>query len=216
MRRLQIQSARIYGVTLLVGMLCSAALPTQADPLYDIAGEAVLTGNNSCGGPCLETIDFNFVVDTGFFDPFFQAYSYQIVSAVGTVSGVLGSRSGPFCTAPCDAALRTPANSNHIDANYLSSYSAPADEIDITLTGNLQSAPTAPTIRSVHLYRCENAACDATFGDVIGLTGYPGAFIEASSLHYTVTGVPESGNLVPLGIGMLILLVGIKARVRSA
>jgi hypothetical protein len=39
------------------------ALPIRADALYDVSGTATLTGNDTCGGVCVETINFAFQLD---------------------------------------------------------------------------------------------------------------------------------------------------------
>jgi hypothetical protein len=39
------------------------ALPARADTFFDISGTATLTGNDTCNGPCVETINFAFQMD---------------------------------------------------------------------------------------------------------------------------------------------------------
>jgi hypothetical protein len=39
------------------------ALPIRADALYDVTGTITLTGNDTCNGRCIETIDFSFQFD---------------------------------------------------------------------------------------------------------------------------------------------------------
>jgi len=53
---------------LLVVLLC--AVPAVAESVYQVSGDIILTGNNACSGPCVETIKFSFDLEYGSFPPY--------------------------------------------------------------------------------------------------------------------------------------------------
>lgn len=213
----RIQSLYMFLFTLAVlGMLCLANTPLQADPinsLYDVTGTMTITGNNVCTpSPCRETIDFSFLYGYNYNSAFGVYDAYVVPSSISVSSfGALGSSFGysgqignpqPGCDT--HAVIGEPA-----DANYMP-FLAGGTEIDLDACGNLQTTPVAPSFFVSELYSCGNATCESDFVPPSRMGVNPGIFLPGT-VHTNVAAVPEGGTsleylaiaLVPIGFAIL-------------
>lgn len=193
--------SRLCRVISLVGLVCLFfALPVHADTMYTVNGTMTLVGNNACGSPCTETIDFSF--DLGWqYDQTFAGYLGYATDIAANWSGALGTFSENSAG---------PSTFGGPGFNYLGFFDPSGDELDLYLNPNPVPAPTTPTFNGADLYSCGGATCVTDFYPYSPTpTTLPvlGIFLGAS-VTYTVT-TPEPATLIMLAIGMLALaLVG--------
>lgn len=176
-----------------VGLLFLAVVPAHADslvgPPYNVTGSVVFTGNNACGGVCMETVNFSFtfqwVDTTGVFGPGIYG-SYIPGSFSATQSGSMGS-------API-----TMSNDGHIiccgPGTYIpmNAFNGELD-LDVSLFGSSPN-PGLPTVGDAFLFSC-NAQCFQDFAPRIGVN-------EGYTATYTVTAAPEPASLGMLAAGL--------------
>jgi hypothetical protein len=188
---------------LLLAALLLAALPSRADSLYQITGTATLTGNNACGGPCIETIDFTFDFDEQL------VYGTQyMLTPVGESTAV----SGPLNLLLASGGLVTAEPGlGGFNTNYLDFFDAGLeDEIDMWVNENLQPLPFIPEIAGVDMYSCNSAVCIADFCPSFFYCR-PGGPNEGIYLTGTVTshteqiGTPEPSELGLMALGAALL-----------
>jgi hypothetical protein len=201
---------RLVPFALSLGISCLVSVPAQANPLYDVTGELTIPGSSTaCGGPCVETMDFSFQIDAGFFDTsFYNAYTYIITASQETASGPIG-QFHRITESPSFGGISVPSSSGAGDSDFIPYADSGGDEIDIHLLGNLQSVPTAPTIGWVDLFTCRSALCAQDFPGP-GEFGLPQH--QLGTVEYTVTAVSEPEY--PWLIAGMVSLVGIIARLR--
>jgi len=168
--------------------------PASADslvgPAYNVTGSVVFTGNNACGGVCMETVDFTFtfqwVNTTGVFGPGIYG-SYVPGSLMVTQSGSMGS--APITT----------LNDGHIyccgPGTYIpmGAFNGELD-LDVSLFGTSPD-PGLPTVFGAFIYSC-NTECFQDFAPRIGVN-------EPYAATYTVTAAPEPASALLLGGAML-------------
>jgi hypothetical protein len=146
---------------LLLAAFLLAALPSRADSLYEVTGTATLTGNNVCGGPCIETIDFTFDFDEGL-----AAGGYGTLYTL-TLVGQSNALSGPLNLSPvAGGPVTAEPGAGGPATNYLAFFSSsgiPIDEIDVWVSENLEPLPFIPGITGMDLYACNSAACIPDF-----------------------------------------------------
>jgi hypothetical protein len=142
-----------------VAALLVLALPSRADSVYEITGTATLTGNNVCGGPCIETIDFTFdFTEQLAATSYGNLYTLNLVGESSTSSGPLDSLSLVL-----DKLLNPMPGTGSSNANYLAFQNSGIDEIDLWVNENDQPLPFIPTIAGTSLYGCNSAPCIADF-----------------------------------------------------
>ena len=183
----------------LVCLLFLSIIPASADslvgPAYNVTGSVVFTGNNACGGVCMETVDFSFtfqwVNTTGLFGPGIYG-SYVPGSFSATQFGTMGST--PI----------TSGNDGHIfccgPGTYIPMQAFNGElDLDVSLFG-ASPDPGLPIVGDAFLYTC-GGACFNAFGPRVGAS-------EGYATNYTVTAAPEPGVMQLLGAAMLCVVVG--------
>jgi hypothetical protein len=185
-------------VSLALALLTLTATRAGATEIYRylVEGSLTVNGNNACGGPCLEKLDFSFQLEYvkdsfGSWAPVWL--SSANVTAVGPLSGF---------TVPEPFGRPT----------YVPFFNAAGDEIDLSYsqTTFLPTDPTvAPTFSLVNLWGCRSEACWSGF-----VPADWGAFSQgAHAFNLPVWGtaevtsrrvaMPEGGStLVMLGLGL--------------
>jgi hypothetical protein len=183
----------IWGMLLTVALF---ALPARADAIYDISGTATLTGDDSCNGLCIETINFSFQLDE---QPVPTAPGYDGLFAKNisiTASGPLGP---PLLT----------GNSDFVEDKYMGiafgkDYDSELSEFDLTMNPfPPPSFPFAPEFIGGYLYSCASASCFG-FCPITGPT-CGGTVTTQSSITDPgdPVGTPEPGSLALLSLGLL-------------
>jgi len=191
---------------LILGMLLGAilfALPARADTIYDINATATITGNDACGGPCVETLTFSFMLEQ--VDPF---NTTVLPGGTFTSSGPIPYGSGPM-----------PGESPEADAfgDLRFFYSPPGgfgtDELDLAIGCVSTPFPCTPSLLGgATLYSCGDMTCvsDFCFGDCSNLApNYEGG-VASGPIVGTITVVnPPSATPEPGEAGLLMLGVGL-------
>lgn len=204
------RSSTLFLLLTLVNLLPFVTMPAYADSVpvasYAIYGTLSVTGNNSCGGPCVETITYSFTLDyfqvtlasfrfapmepclvdlvSGLTSTCYQAASVGpvLVSASGPL-GIFGDKGYGCCW---------------FDGGYYIPFvNAQNDEIDLFLgPGTTYPASGIPTPYAVdsHLYICGSGTCGVDFGNNV---------FGTAEFTATPLGVPEPSTLALLATGML-------------
>ena len=195
----------------LLAALLLLALPSRADTLYEVTGTATLTGNNVCGGTCVETIDF-----TLNFDEQLASTSFGTLYTL-TLVGESSTSSGPVNLGLAfDGLINTQPGPGNSDVNYLAFENLNAnpgtgtDEIDVWVNENDQPLPFVPLIVGSDMYACNSAACVPDFCpswfpcNTSG--GNFGIFLNGSVTSETrLIATPEPSELGLLALGALLL-----------
>jgi hypothetical protein len=179
-----------------VCLLFLAVIPASADslvgPAYNFVGSIIFSGNNVCGGTCVETVDFSFIfqwVDTtGVFGPGIYG-SYIPGSFWATQSGSMGS--API-TSPNDGHIFCCGPGTYIP---MQAFNGELD-LDVSLFGTGPD-PGLPIVSGAFLFSC-NSECFNEFAPRIGAS-------EAYPVTYTATAVPEPSSVALLAGAMLLL-----------
>ncbi len=179
-------------LTLLILFFVSCA-PAFADQVYDVTGTVTLTGNNACSGPCIEILDFSFLV------------TYQ-PDCCGTLTQIVLPGSTTTSTGPL-----APFALGAAPVNYFAFFNSAHDEIDVFGPGfdGERTAVPYPNLIGAELYGCgfsgEDALCVTDFVP----PGSPSfGHVTSAALEYTVTAAPELSTLgyLAAGAGVLALL----------
>jgi hypothetical protein len=176
-----------------------SAVPARADSIpasFDINGSMTLTGNNSCSGPCVETINFSFALE----------YAASCIYGACVVGPVHTSESGPLgiFNAPYDLSVDR--------GYYLGFFNATptraGDEIDLYLNLFNSSGNPGPTALPSDLYACETANCVNDgfnrYPGTGGLAGF-GLYNFDVAAQFTATKVPEPSTWSLLACGIIAL-----------
>jgi hypothetical protein len=188
----------------ILAALLLLALPSRADSLYEVTGTATMTGNNVCGGPCVEAVNFTFDLDESF-DPVNNWYFLTVDAASYSASGPL---TGP--------ALGTTFRQ---DMGYYLPIAFTGNgnsEFDLYFTGDNEPQPFVPGVFDEDIYSCGDQTCLDDFcppADAQCQEAPPvyGLFIDRSSIEETVTPLqvvtpePSESGLLALGIALLAL-----------
>jgi hypothetical protein len=180
-------------------LLCCAA-PAYADSIFTVTGSTTITGNDVCGGPCIDTINFVFSVTYQKIQP--HEYLAQLLP------GWTLSSTGPL--APFNVLFST-------SDNFFALFNASGNEIDLNGPNGdaeLASIPF-PKLVDAELYGCGNpfvATDPVCVTDFVppGGTSF-GHVLSASSLSYKVVDPPGGPKSVPEPSVMALLLAGFVA-----
>ena len=187
---------------LLVLFVC--AVPVAADTVYQVTGSATITGNPVCGGsPCIETVNFSFLVDYLLVYP--GAYDPYVENLVSVIS--IGS-TGPLA----------PFNRMGAIADYFGFFNSAGDEIDVNgpyADGSNAPAPF-PDLRDSELYGCSVPADPICVHDFVPPGGPSFGHVRFGTLRYSFSAVPEGSTrlhlLVGVGLGLLGMLAVTRVR----
>jgi hypothetical protein len=212
------RNSKLFLLLIVVGLFSFLSVPAHAAPApvasFAINGTLSITGNNNCGGPCVETVEYSFTLDYFLITaanvpapPTIQAGCYadlvngltQSCYQASSVGPVLASSSGPLAFFGDNGA----GCCYFYNAYYLPLVNAliypEADEIDLEI-GNIVTYPSAgiPTPYAIDsvLYSCTSAACQADFG-------YP--HYGSAEFAATRVPVPEPSTLILVALGILAL-----------
>jgi hypothetical protein len=160
------------------------ALPIRADALYDVSGTATLTGNDTCGGVCVETINFAFQLDE---QPYPDNSGLALIVTNGSVeaTGPLGPATGigGFVGDKWASVAFGPPNSQGFWTEFdLTIYPFPPPNM-----------PFSPQFGEF-LYSCTTAEC---FGFCPQTPSGVGNCIQNETLQYTVTDPPGGSVQTP-------------------
>jgi len=189
---------------LLVVLLC--AVPAVAESVYQVSGDIILTGNNACSGPCVETIKFSFDLEYGSFPPY--GPSVAVLPGATTQSfGPLASFVGPSSTTAF-------VPYSLFCCQYIGFFNSFLDEIDLDVVANSSSAPQ---ITGADLYGCGTfQALDPTcVADFVPPNGSPVGTFLGATVQATVTeisSVPEESTVVDLLAGLCLLWLILRYR----
>jgi hypothetical protein len=191
-------------------LLCAVA--ANADTIYNVAGTAVVTGNNACGGPCIETIDFSMQLDE-YYTPFTTVpfpeggYTLSVVpgSSMVSASGPLGLIGGPSLTEIIYSPVSGPANQsvNFIPVTFGGIFGSSYAEIDLLPVANEQPNPFVPYISGAVMWGC-SGVCVPDFCNAVACLG-PGPLFTEMSLYGTVVNSTAVPTPEPSGAALLIL-----------
>ena len=193
-------------VLVLAGIFSLSAVPARADslPTFDINGSMTLTGNNSCNGPCVESIQFSFTLE----------YTANCLLGACVVGPVHTSASGPL------GVFSAPDNLLVDRGYYLGFFNTTplraGDEVDLFLNLFNSSGNPDPAAAPSNLYACETANCVSDgfnkYPGTGGLAGF-GLFNFDVAAQFTATKVPEPSTWSLLACGIIALgLLGAGAR----
>ena len=177
----------------MVCLLFLAAIPASADsvvgPAYNVTGSVVFTGNNVCGGPCVETVNFSFTFEwvdkVGMFGPGIYG-TYIPGSFSATQFGSMGS--API-TSDNNGLIICCGPGSYIA---MQAFNGELD-LDVSFLGTGPD-PGPPTVFGAFLYGC-NSECFNEFAPRIGVG-------EEYAATYTATAVPEPASLGLLAEGL--------------
>jgi PEP-CTERM motif len=192
-------------------LLCGTGRADSISPIWNVAGNITLVGNDVCGGPCVESIDFSFDVTETPLDPGEPDVS-EIIEAL---PGATFVSFGPL---------------NYNLSNYqvgritypvtlLDVKDSGDDELDLKFGYIPGTQPETPILGEAELYSCISQVCGDDFntrypgeyGLVTSGLGLDGVFIDTISL----VPEPSTSTLLLLGLGALAgLAVAKSAKVR--
>jgi hypothetical protein len=184
----------IAGALLLLCFVVPVRAGSIVGPAYLVEGTVVFNGNNSCGGPCVEIVEFSFIFEWIQRDGFLgmgNYGSYVPGSLEAQQSGTMGS--API-TSSNDGQIICCGSRTYIPMN------AFAGELDLDVsffdsTGN----PPSPVVGPAYLFGC-SPECFNQFGPNVGV----GSPYEAT---FTATAIPEPSSLVLLAGAMFLFAV---------
>jgi len=178
-------------LAVVVGLVFLGVIPAHADslvgPAYNVVGSVTFTGNNVCGGVCVETVNFSFtfqwVSTTGLFGPGIYG-SYIPGSFVATQFGTAGS-DPIFIPNTGEVVCCGPGT-------YIPIYAFNGElDFDVSFFSSGPD-PGPPTVSAAFLYGC-NEECFREFGPHVGAS-------EPYDVTFRATAVPE-----PVTAGLLTL-----------
>ncbi len=150
-------------------------LPAHADQIYDVTGTVTLTGQDACGGICVETLNFTLQLDEQL---------TQFGYALETLSESYNS-AGPL--PPAEMGPSYDENGEYWPVGF-----GPGTELDLYVRGanggpNPVGGPNpfVPTFTGANLYSCGNATCGAEF-----CPDYPAVECDAGTSVQSVTSEP--------------------------
>ena len=185
------------------------ALPAHADTIYDVNATATITGNNVCGGPCVETLSFSLMLDQP--TPFTTAV---LPGGTFSSSGPIPFGSGSIAAGELNAAggfiafLFNPPGGFGID------------ELDLTLGCEGTPFPCTPVQVAANswpfgatLFSCGDQTCVNDFcpPGFCAITGGIDVGPIVGTIRVVHTPEPGEAGLLILGIGLL-ALIGRRAR----
>src|SRR6266851_7394967 len=192
---------------LLVLFVC--AVPAAADTIYQVTGSGTITGNNSCNGPCTETIDFSFLVSYTLAYPGIvsDAYDVHFFSVLSLASF------GPL--APFNTLVAVGGG------DYFALFNATHDEIDLDgpFADGLFAPRPFPDLVNIELYGCGGGVAEVSPICVQDFAFNPDQFyghVSFGPIEYTVSTVatPEGSTRLHLLVGVGLGLLGMHAVTR--
>lgn len=191
-----------------LAVLC--VLPVHADSVYsvyDVTGSFTITGNDLCNGPCVETVDFSFILDE-IFSPMGSSGYYYLKS-----QNPLYIASGPL---PPISGFGFDPGAGYVGVLFGDAGTLNEDEVDFYAQEMPQEGlPFVPSFyNSVVLYYCGTPGCLPDFCPPEGC-GNP--FVTGGSLTTIVTplATPEASSFALLIMGVLGLAVTFHRGVKS-
>lgn len=192
-------------VALVLAVLCAGAV-CRADQIYAVTGTMTITGQNVCGGPCVEIINFSYEVYEGYgvYVPLYtdSPYTYNLSILSGSVSSTSSGALGTYELTPTGSnffiAPTVPGQTGDADRNYFGPVWGGPDDIELFFMLNEQPAPFVPTLGG-DLYQCRTTVCVEDFGP--GDITWPAVVTTTATLIWT----PEPSTLALLLLGCPVL-----------
>jgi hypothetical protein len=181
-------------------LLCGTGRADSVSPIWNVAGNITLVGNDVCGGPCVESIDFSFDVTETPLDPGEPDVSELIEALPG----------GTFVSfGPLDYNLSNYQVGRIYDypVSLLDVKDSGDDELDLRFGYIPGTQPETPTLNEAQLYSCISQLCGDDFDtENPGLYGLVTSGLDLDGVFiYSVSLVPEpsTSTLLLLGLGAL-------------
>jgi hypothetical protein len=184
---------------MLLGLTAASADATSF--AYLVEGAATITGNDACGGPCVQRLDFSFGFEYRRHVDFPESYVGFVLPGSVRSTGPLGDFAlvtGPVALSEYYVQFFTPGNVDEID---LHAGRPPGSTLPTLWT----TAPwIGPEFVYSFLWQCRSDACSTAFRGQADLPFQP----HPLDVRVTRVAMSEhSSSLLLLGIGLAVLVV---------
>jgi hypothetical protein len=197
---------KVWFPYLLAALICFFSLPAKADPIYQVTGTGLFTGNNVCSGsPCTETINFSLDLFWVFTNG--SGYSLHFSDFSATGSGALGSFNDSIV-----------AGTFACCSYFLQITDPEGDRIDFNAGPGSNLAPAMPMLTGITIDACQTMSCVTDFYPLNLQSGPPYAFgdVVVANLTDTESLVPEPPEALLMSLGLTTVgLLGLWARTRD-
>ena len=182
------------------------AAPVDADSYtYDVRGTLSITGNDTCGGPCVQRLQFAFLFE------WVPAPDLQYGRHPGDYIGRWLPSTNVVSTGPLDNSFTLHGGGGSGLPYWMGFYNAGGDEIDLLGGWWANSTPwTAPSFGPYsEMYGCFSQACIEHFSPFGEAFFGP---MSQGTLQITATRVAEPVSLLLVGLGLAGLAGARRAR----